>query len=146
MKRGAPKPLGLQNGKIPNNAITASSYYNRYYVPWRGRFKQPKQGPYAWAWAAKVNNGQWLQVRFKRPKKVVAVAIQGRQDFNQWVTLFYLSSSVDEIREEWGNEGMPRFSFRNIGRDKLGSTSLPATRLERFHLSSKTLRFKSLMT
>ena len=98
MKRGAPKPLGIQNGKIPNNAITASSYYNRYYVPLRGRFKQPKQGPYAGAWAAKVNNGQqWLQVRFKRPKKVVAVAIQGRQDFNQWVTLFYLSSSVDGV-------------------------------------------------
>ena len=53
---------------------------------------------------------------------------------------------LGQIREEWGNKGMPRFSFRNIGRDKLGSTSSPATRLERFHLSSKTLTFKSLMT
>ncbi|XP_015757096.1 PREDICTED: uncharacterized protein LOC107336222 [Acropora digitifera] len=98
VRRGAPKPLGLQNGKIPNRAITASSSYNRYFAPWLARLKRAKQGRYAGGWAAKVNNRQqWLQVRFKRAKKVVAVAIQGRQDFNQWVTLFSLSYSVDGV-------------------------------------------------
>ena len=98
MRRGAPKPLGLQNGKIPNRAITASSSYNRYFAPWLARLKRAKQGRYAGGWAAKVNNRQqWLQVRFKRAKKVVAVAIQGRQDFNQWVKLFSLSYSSDGV-------------------------------------------------
>ena len=98
VRRGAPKPLGLQNGKIPNRAITASSSYNRYLAPWLARLKRAKQGRYLGGWAAKVNNRQqWLQVRFKRAKKVVAVAIQGRQDFNQWVKLFSLSYSVDGV-------------------------------------------------
>ena len=28
---------------------------------------------------------------------MVAVATQGRQDYNQWVTLYYLSFSVDGV-------------------------------------------------
>ena len=98
VRRGAPKPLGLQNGRIPNSAITASSQWDRNHASWLARLKRPKRGRYAGSWSAKINNRQqWLQVNFRGPKKVVAVATQGRQDYNQWVTLYYLSFSVDGI-------------------------------------------------
>ena len=96
VRRPAPKPLGLQNGRIRNSAISASSRWNRYHAAWLARLKRPKRGRYAGAWCAKVNNHQqWLQVDFRVPKKVVAVATQGRHDYNQWVTLYYLRFSVD---------------------------------------------------
>ena len=40
---------------------------------------------------------QWLQVTFKIPKKIVAIATQGRQDLNQWVTKYWLSFSMDLV-------------------------------------------------
>lgn len=96
VRRAAPKPLGLQNGRIPNRAITASSRWNRYHAAWLGRLKRPRRGRYAGAWCAKINNRQqYLQVDFRGAKKIVAVATQGRHDYNQWVTLYYLSFSVD---------------------------------------------------
>ena len=98
VRRGAPKPLGLQNGRVPNRAIKASSEWNRYHAAWLARLKRPRRGRYAGAWCAKRNNRQqWLQVNFRGAKKVVAVATQGRHDYNQWVTLYYLSFSVDGI-------------------------------------------------
>lgn len=98
IRRGAPKALGLQSSRVPNNAMTASSQWNRYHAPWLGRLKRPKRGRYAGAWCAKTNNRQqWLQVDFRGAKKIVAVATQGRHDYNQWVTLYYLSFSVDGI-------------------------------------------------
>lgn len=98
IRRGAPKALGLQSGRVPNNAMRASSQWNRYHAPWLGRLKRPKRGRYAGAWCAKTNNRQqWLQVDFRGAKKIVAVATQGRHDYNQWVTLYYLSFSVDGI-------------------------------------------------
>lgn len=98
IRRGAPKALGLQSGRVPNNAMRASSQWNRYHAPWLGRLKRPKRGRFAGAWCAKTNNRQqWLQVDFRGAKKIVAVATQGRHDYNQWVTLYYLSFSVDGI-------------------------------------------------
>ena len=34
---------------------------------------------------------------FKIPKKIVAIATQGRQDLNQWVTKYWLSFSMDLV-------------------------------------------------
>ena len=40
---------------------------------------------------------QWLQVTFRRPKKIVAIATQGRQDLNQWVTKYWLTFGMDLV-------------------------------------------------
>lgn len=48
------------------------------------------------AWSARVNNRyQWIEVTFKIPKKIVAIATQGRQDANQWVTRYWCTYSMD---------------------------------------------------
>ena len=53
---------------------------------------------YRGGWSSRVNyRYQWLQVTFKIPKKIVAIATQGRQDLNQWVTKYWLSFSMDLV-------------------------------------------------
>ena len=53
---------------------------------------------YRGAWSSRVNDRyQWLQVTFRRPKKIVAISSQGRQDANQWVTKYWLTYSMDRV-------------------------------------------------
>ena len=56
-------PVGVEDGRIPEEAYSASSYYSASYLPNRGRLNLlPNGGKYCWA--AKQNNAnQWLQVR-----------------------------------------------------------------------------------
>ena len=56
-------PVGVEDGRIPEEAFSASSYHSASYLPDRGRLNLlPNGGKYCWA--AKQNNAnQWLQVR-----------------------------------------------------------------------------------
>ena len=56
--------MGMQNGRIPNSRITASSNWDRYHVSFRARLHHSRKGRYVGAWCAKTNNRyQWLQVQ-----------------------------------------------------------------------------------
>lgn len=97
MSRGS-KPLGLQNGRLRNSKITASSELNNKHAAWLGRLGRQKQGSYAGAWVARVNNYyQWIKFDLSRPMKITKVATQGRADYNEWVTRYIISSSLDGI-------------------------------------------------
>ena len=37
-------PLGMENHKIPNSALVASSRYNQFWGPERGRLNEKKDG------------------------------------------------------------------------------------------------------
>ena len=90
--------MGLQNGKIANKRITASSSWDRYHAPFLARLHKGKSHRYIGAWAAGFNNyHQWLQVDFGRPSKIVRISIQGRADADQWVTYFRVSHSLDRL-------------------------------------------------
>ena len=92
------RALGLQNGRIRNNQITASSEVNRYHAAWIGRLGRVKAGRYIGAWCPKHrNHNQWFKVDFRRLMKITKIATQGRQDAGHWVTSYYLSSSVDNV-------------------------------------------------
>ena len=56
-------PVGVEDGRIPEEAYSASSSASANYLPNRGRLNLlPNGGKYCWA--AKQNNAnQWLQVR-----------------------------------------------------------------------------------
>ena len=60
-------PVGVEDGRIPAEAFTASSYHSASFLPNRGRLNLlPNGGKYCWA--AKQNNAnQWLQVRNDSP-------------------------------------------------------------------------------
>ena len=92
--------LGMQNGQIPDSAITASSSANAVsHAPSIGRlhFLSSGTGKYG-SWAAGANNAnQWFQVDFGGWRKISAVATQGRQDADQWVKSYSLQFSYDGV-------------------------------------------------
>ncbi|XP_029202215.2 uncharacterized protein LOC114966489 [Acropora millepora] len=97
--------LGMANGKLPNNAITATSIYNQYSGPERARLETLKSGSYAGAWIPKSNDvGQWIQVDLGKITKITRIATQGRQDARHWVKSYSLTYSV---------EGGPFLSYSN---------------------------------
>lgn len=83
--------LGLQNGRLKNKQITASSSWPGLYT-WRARLHHSQ------AWCARYNNhNQWLKFDLLRPTKVTGIALQGRSNVHQWVTRFLLHSSLDNV-------------------------------------------------
>lgn len=90
--------LGMQNRKIPNYAITASSMWDKNHGPHLGRLHFTARGHLQGAWSSRHNNRyQWFQVNFRRPTKVTSVLTQGRQNANQWVRQYRLAYSQDGL-------------------------------------------------
>ena len=66
--------------------------------PTNARLNRPSGSGKTGAWSAKRNDAnQWIQVTFSEVTKVTGVGIQGRYDYNQWVTKFKVSYSRDGI-------------------------------------------------
>ena len=93
----------MEQGRIPNSRITASTFYGSGHEPWRARLNNYPIMPYkTWvdiaAWSAKLNQpGQWLQVDLGKEKFVTKVATQGRAfKYIQWVTSYKLVFSQDQ--------------------------------------------------
>ena len=86
----------MQNGKMPNSALTASSQLNANYGPENARLHfYAVSGRYG-AWIPSVqNHNQWLQVDFGVETQVTRIATQGRQDADQWVKEYTLRYSTD---------------------------------------------------
>ena len=89
-------PLGLQDGRIPPMAFTASSAINFNHGAERARlFKTPGHGRVG-AWVARqANSKQWLKVDLKKITKITGIATMGRYRSNQWVTKYMVSFSKD---------------------------------------------------
>ena len=88
----------MQSGKIKNRAITASSSFNHFHRAWLSRLHRIKRGRYIGAWASKYRNyNQWLQVDLGYATKITGIATQGRQDANQWVTVYRVYYSTDGV-------------------------------------------------
>lgn len=88
--------VGIQNGKIKNAAMTASSQWDKFHAPFRARLHTVKRGRYIGAWSSRHNkHNQWLKIDLGRPYKVTGIATQGRQDAAQWVTAYYVYYSLD---------------------------------------------------
>ena len=85
----------MENGKIPDSAITASSFYDSGLRPIFARLNSAS----AWARAYHASPPHWLQVNLGGIMAVKMVATQGRRLSKQRVTSYSISSSVDEI--EW---------------------------------------------
>ena len=84
-------PLGLEDGRISKNAMTASSMWDRRHGPYRARLNILNRGGTG-AWSSRYNNVfQWLQIYLGYVTKVVACATQGRYDANQWVKKYEIS-------------------------------------------------------
>ena len=88
----------MQDGRIPDSAITASSEYGSAYKAINGRLHFLERSSRIGAWAARTNDVfQYLQINFGDWTRVTRVVIQGRQDADQWVTSFSLSYGADDV-------------------------------------------------
>lgn len=93
------RALGMQNGRIKNAAITASSQWDKNHAPYLARLGRLRRGRLMGAWSAKRNNhNQFIQVDLLRSMKITGVATQGRAEAAQWVTAFYFLFSSDGVK------------------------------------------------
>lgn len=90
--------LGVEDRRIPDGSFSASTSWDRNHGPKRARLNIPRQRRLTGAWSARVNNrAQWLLIDITKPARVAGFAVQGRQDYNQWVTSLRISYSRDGI-------------------------------------------------
>ena len=79
--------------------MRASSEWDQYHAAYLARLNLKPRGRFKGGWSAKKNNRkQWIQVNFRRPVRVSMVAMQGREDANQFVTSFAVAYSPDGYR------------------------------------------------
>ena len=99
--------LGMENGGILDNQISASSEWDANHGVINSRLNFKAQGRRKGAWSARHNNVyQWLQVNFKLQATITEILTQGRSNANQWVTSYTVSYS---------NDGLNFFDYRVDG-------------------------------
>lgn len=103
-------PLGVEDKRITNGQLTASTYYNSNLSPWHGRLN------HRWSWSVRTrNNKQWLQVNFQQIYRISGICTQGRQDSDQWVKSYTLT---------YGLNAMDFAPFKENGRVKVCTVKL----------------------
>ncbi|XP_031564417.1 lactadherin-like [Actinia tenebrosa] len=104
--------LGMEDGRINDSAITASSVYAAFnHDSFQGRLNNKRdkgpQGYHGSAWSAKVNQvGEYLQVELGLECYITKVATQGRDYLfsavvKQWVKTYSLQYGLDGVA--WNN-------------------------------------------
>ena len=86
----------MENGKIRDNQIIASSQHNYGHRAQNGRLNFRAGSGKTGAWSSQRNNRkQWLQVDFQRPTIITGISTQGRQDYTQFIKSYSISLSND---------------------------------------------------
>jgi len=93
----------MENGKISNGDITASSELINEHHAYQGRLNFKKGKGKRGAWTARETNGeQWLQVDLgSQFTRVTGVATQGREDSDNWVTKYKLQYSNETTQFQY---------------------------------------------
>ena len=85
----------MEDGRIEDNQLTASSEYNDGVKPKYARLNLlPEANIHSGVWRAAVKDtNQWIQVNLTTPTIVTGVITQGRHGLYEWVTHFKLQYS-----------------------------------------------------
>ncbi|XP_072042492.1 uncharacterized protein [Amphiura filiformis] len=87
---------GVEDGRILDNQLTASSEFCSGGVYHRARNARLNHGGIIGAWSSQVNDiSQWIQAELPGEKWVTGVKIQGRADAAEWVTYFKVLHGYD---------------------------------------------------
>ncbi|KAL5021273.1 hypothetical protein ScPMuIL_000428 [Solemya velum] len=139
---------------VPNDKMTASSYYDNHSKPHRARLSTMNvPGGQHGAWSAKNNNQwQWIQADFGVPKKVTAVVTKGRHGVSasgtrQWVTSYKVLYSNDGlVWEQVKNDNGDDLVFNgNEDQNSEVTNELPQPLTARF-VRIKPLTWKAYMS
>jgi len=95
-------PLGVEDRRIPDSALSSSSRWDAYHGPHRCRLNAQRRGRHRGAWSSRANNrAQWLQIDVGSKAFLYGMATQGRQDLGQWVKTYKVMYSSDGVRWRW---------------------------------------------
>ena len=90
------EPLGMENGVVPDDHVTALSVWSEEHGMGNARLHFKSKTDRAESWSAKnANENQWLQVDLGSLVVITQIATQGRQDHRQWVESYTISYSLD---------------------------------------------------
>ena len=90
--------LGMETRLIKDAQITASSEYSSNHAAIYGRLNFKARGGKEGGWSARSRDvNQWIQVALNGYTKLTGIATQGRNAFDQWVTLYQLQYSDDGV-------------------------------------------------
>ena len=82
--------LGMEDGRIPDSAINASSFVGEGAHPRLVRLNSPS------AWVAAHNDPKsWLQVDLGKDAMIKKIATQGKSGAHHWVKTYTLSSRAN---------------------------------------------------
>ncbi|XP_028411991.1 lactadherin-like [Dendronephthya gigantea] len=86
--------LGMENGSIHDNQITASSNWNGGHRGANGRLNFKSHSGRTGSWSALSNDiNQWLEVNFQRLTLIAGISTQGRYNITQFVKSYTISFS-----------------------------------------------------
>ena len=86
----------MEDGRIKDSQISASSEYSDKHKATNARLNRPNLPGTFGAWASKTNDpNQWIQVDLIVPRLVAGVIAQGRYDHDNRVTKYVVSYSED---------------------------------------------------
>ena len=96
----------MENGVILDSQITASSQYSSDYAARYGRLHSTAGGGKSGGWVSySTNSYQWFDIDLGHPNTIVtALATQGRNGVNQWVTKYRMQYRV------WSGESYRYFT------------------------------------
>lgn len=103
----------MEDRRIFDRQLLASSEWSSYNTATNARLNFQITTQKTGGWSAKTNDGnQWLRVDFGSPMKMTGIDTQGRQDYNQWVTSYTVSYSLDNIHyENYQQNGQVKVGF-----------------------------------
>ncbi|XP_038060533.1 EGF-like repeat and discoidin I-like domain-containing protein 3 [Patiria miniata] len=131
-------PLGMEDGRIPNASITASSFWGNLadHAPRKARLNTEVYAA-SWVSAGSSDPNPWIQVDFGCIVIITSLITQGRGDQRdrQWVTEFQVAYSNDG--QEWTNvnaegESAPTKFPGNSDRNTYVTTTFPKAFQARF--------------
>ena len=98
----------MENKEIPNQNVTASSYYAPGYESWQARLNNVQKSGSTGSWSTLLKTiGQYLQIDMGKERVVNKIATQGRPSDDQWVTSYKLLFSSDGSNwNEYQNNGV----------------------------------------
>lgn len=100
--------IGMADGRITNNQITASTYYNSAYYPYYGRLTREFDG-----WRPKhAQPNSWIQIEMTKAMNISGVMTRGGGHYSQWITAFKIqygnsTNALKTIQDEYGDKLFP---------------------------------------
>ena len=79
-------PVGIERGVVPNEAFSASSWYDVDHEPWLARLYS-REGEGAWC-ALESDGTQYLQIDLAQIHIITGVATQGKNEISEWAIRF----------------------------------------------------------